>query len=274
MHILLVHKDCRVSKSWFISMKHFKLSILVNCYFWCCFGPAQLNMSAFDMCSSLHLQLQYEQQISDLEQRLAEKSQNNQVISSELSESQTQGLKAELEEVKKAYQKQESSLKAEVASLQEQLCQAQSLTQADKPVRSPSRHQLHAEAAQATRIERLTQELSSKSRTIQELSRTVERLQRERKTMLSGPGFDRAASEPKRHLGAAKEPKKPATETFPPTQDEKDYHPGAFSGSHISEVQLENDSLRTRLEQLEIQREQEKSSLQAAVAHAQSQLLR
>ncbi|XP_058603763.1 centrosomal protein of 162 kDa isoform X2 [Onychostoma macrolepis] len=220
------------------------------------------------------IKLQYEQQISDLEQRLAEKSQNNQVISSELSESQTQGLKAELEEVKKAHQKQESSLKAEVASLQEQLHQAQSLTQADKPARSPSRHQLHAEAAQGTRIERLNQELSSKSRTIQELSRTVERLQRERRTILSGPGFDRTTNEPKRHLGAAKEPKKPAAETFPPTQDEKDYHPGAFSGSHISEVQLENDSLRTRLEQLEIQREQEKSSLQAAVAHAQSQLLR
>lgn len=226
------------------------------------------------MCSFLHLQLQYEQQISDLEQRLAEKCQNNQAISSELSESQTQGLKIELEEVKKAYQKQESTLKAEVASLQEQLRQAQSLTQADKPARSPSRHQLHAEAAQATRIERLTQELSSKSRTIQELSRTVERLQRERRTMLSGPGFDRAASEPKKHSGATKEGKKPAAETFPPTQDEKDYHPGAFSGSHISEVQLENDSLRTRLEQLEIQREQEKASLQAAVTHAQSQLLR
>ncbi|XP_016364020.1 centrosomal protein of 162 kDa isoform X7 [Sinocyclocheilus rhinocerous] len=220
------------------------------------------------------IKLQYEQQISDLEQRLAEKNQNNQVISSELSTSQTQGLKAEMEEVKKAYQKQGSSLKAEVASLQEQLRQAQSLTQADKPARSPSRHQLHAEAAQATRIERLTQELSSKSRTIQELSRTVERLQRERRTMLSGPGFDRAANEPKRHLGTAKEPKKPAAETFPPTQDEKDYHPGAFSGSHISEVQLENDSLRIRLEQLEMQKEQEKASLQAAVAHAQSQLLR
>ncbi|XP_042597378.1 centrosomal protein of 162 kDa isoform X2 [Cyprinus carpio] len=220
------------------------------------------------------IKLQYEQQISDLEQRLAEKNQNNQVISSELSASQTQGLKAEMEQVKKAYQKQESSLKAEVASLQEQLRQAQSLTQADKPARSPSRHQLNAEAAQATRIERLTQELSSKSRTIQELSRTVERLQRERRTMLSGPGFERATNEHKRHLGTAKEPKKPAAETFPPTQDEKDYHPGAFSGSHISEVQLENDSFRMRLEQLEIQKEQEKASLQAAVARAQSQLLR
>lgn len=218
------------------------------------------------------IKLQYEQQITDLEQRLAEKNQNNQVISSELSESQTQRLKAELEEVKMAHQKQESTLQTEVASLQEQLRQAQALTQTDKPARSPSRHQLNAEAAQATRIERLTQELSSKSRTIQELGRTVERLQRERKTMLTGPGFDR--DEPKRHLGSAKEPKKNAAETFPPTQDEKDYHPGAFSGSHISEVQLENDSLRMRLEQLEIHRDQEKVSLQAAVTHAQNQLLR
>ncbi|XP_056126816.1 centrosomal protein of 162 kDa [Rhinichthys klamathensis goyatoka] len=218
------------------------------------------------------IKLQYEQQITDLEQRLAEKNQNNQAISSELSESQTQRLKAELEEVKMANQKQESTLQAEVASLQEQLRQAQALTQTDKPARSPSRHQLNAEAAQATRIERLTQELSSKSRTIQELSRTVERLQRERKTMLTGPGFDR--DEPKRHLGSAKEPKKNAAETFPPTQDEKDYHPGAFSGSHISEVQLENDSLRMRLEQLEMHRDQEKVSLQAAVTHSQNQLLR
>uniref|UniRef100_A0A673IS33 Centrosomal protein of 162 kDa n=1 Tax=Sinocyclocheilus rhinocerous TaxID=307959 RepID=A0A673IS33_9TELE len=220
------------------------------------------------------IKLQYEQQISDLEQHLAEKSQNNRVISSESSESQTQGLITEMEEVKKPYQKQESALKAEVASLQEQFRQAQSLMQADKPVRSPSRHQLHAEAAQATHIERLTQELSSKSRTIQELSLTVERLQRERRTMLSVPSFDRVTNEPKRHLGAAKEAKKSEAETFPATQDEKDYHPGAFSGSHISEVLLENDSLRTRLEQLEIQREQEKASLQAAVAQAQSQLLR
>lgn len=233
--------------------------------------PAQKCLH-FYVYSSLLFQLQYEQQITDLEQRLAEKNQNNQAISSELYESQTQRLKAELEEVKMAHQKQESTLQAEVASLQEQLHQAQALTQTDKPARSPSRHQLNAEAAQATRIERLTQELSSKNRTIQELSRTVERLQRERKTMLTGPGFDR--DEPKRHLGSAKEPKKNAAETFPPTQDEKDYHPGAFSGSHISEVQLESDSLRMRLEQLEIHRDQEKVSLQAAVTHAQNQLLR
>ncbi|XP_073781230.1 centrosomal protein of 162 kDa isoform X4 [Danio rerio] len=220
------------------------------------------------------IKLQYEQQISDLEQRLSEKSHSYPAISSELIKSHTQTLKAELEEVKEVHQKQVSVLQAEVDSLQEQLRQAQASTQTEKPARSPSRHQLHAEAAQAARIERLTQELNSKSRSIQELTRTIERLQRERRTMLSGPSHERPNNEPKRHLGTAKDTKKPSVETFPPTQDEKDYHPGAFSGTHISEVQLENDSLRTKLEELEVLREKEKVSLQAAVTHAQNQLLR
>lgn len=220
------------------------------------------------------IKLQYEQQISDLEQRLSEKSHSHPAISSELSESHAQALKAELEEVKEVHQKQVSGLQSEVDSLQEQLHQAQAATQTDKPARSPSRHQLQAEAAQAARIERLTQELNCKSRSIQELSRTVDRLQRERRTMLDRPGLDRANNEPKRHLGTAKDTKKNTVETFPPTQDEKDYHPGAFSGSHISEVQLENDSLRTKLEKLEEQREQDIVSLQAAATHAQNRLLR
>ncbi|XP_051577115.1 centrosomal protein of 162 kDa isoform X5 [Myxocyprinus asiaticus] len=222
----------------------------------------------------LERQLQYEQQISDLEQRLAEKSQNECTILLEKSEPHTEALKIELEELKKDHLKQESALQADVASLREQLRQAQALTQSEKPTRSPSRHQLQVETAQATRIERMTQELSTKSRTIQELSRTVDRLQRERRTMLSTPGFDRPTIETKRNLAVAKEAKSTTVETFPTTQDEKDYHPGAFAGLHISELQLENDSLRVRLEQFEKQREQERVSLQAAVTQAQSQLQR
>ncbi|XP_051577112.1 centrosomal protein of 162 kDa isoform X2 [Myxocyprinus asiaticus] len=220
------------------------------------------------------IKLQYEQQISDLEQRLAEKSQNECTILLEKSEPHTEALKIELEELKKDHLKQESALQADVASLREQLRQAQALTQSEKPTRSPSRHQLQVETAQATRIERMTQELSTKSRTIQELSRTVDRLQRERRTMLSTPGFDRPTIETKRNLAVAKEAKSTTVETFPTTQDEKDYHPGAFAGLHISELQLENDSLRVRLEQFEKQREQERVSLQAAVTQAQSQLQR
>ncbi|KAI7806775.1 putative centrosomal protein of 162 kDa [Triplophysa rosa] len=220
------------------------------------------------------IKLQYEQQITDLEQRLAERSQTNHNATSEESASQIEALKAELEGMKKTHRHRENDLQAEVASLKEQLQQAEASSGIDKPVRSPSRHQLHTEAAQASRIERLTQELNAKSRTIQDLSRTVDRLQRERRTMLSAPGFNRAAGEHRRQSSAAKEAKKPAAETFPPTQDEKDYHPGAFAGSHISEVQLENDGLRARSEELEAQREEERVSLQAAVTHARAQILR
>ncbi|XP_056618612.1 centrosomal protein of 162 kDa isoform X1 [Triplophysa dalaica] len=220
------------------------------------------------------IKLQYEQQITDLEQRLAERSQTNHNATSEDSQSQIEALKAELEEIKTTRHNRENDLQAEVASLKEQLQQAEASSGVDKPVRSPSRHQLHTEAAQASRIERLTQEMNAKSRTIQDLSRTVDRLQRERRTMLSAPGFSRRAGEHRRQSGTAKEAKKTAAETFPPTQDEKDYHPGAFAGSHISEVQLENDSLRARSEELEAQREEERDSLKAEVTRARAQLSR
>lgn len=222
----------------------------------------------------MSLQLQYEQQITDLEQRLAERSQKNHNATSEESQSQIEALKAELEEIKTTRHNRENDLQAEVASLKEQLQQAEASSGVDKPVRSPSRHQLHTEAAQASRIERLTQEMNAKSRTIQDLSRTVDRLQRERRTMLSAPGFSRTAGDHRRQSGTAKEAKKTAAETFPPTQDEKDYHPGAFAGSHISEVQLENDSLRARSEELEAQREEERVSLKAEVMRARAQLSR
>lgn len=57
--------------------------------------------------------------------------------------------------------------------------------------------------------------------------------------------------------------------TFPPTQDEKDYQPTAFSGSHISEVLQVSEGLRLRLEQLELQRDKERVVLQAAAAQAE-----
>ncbi|XP_030639013.1 centrosomal protein of 162 kDa [Chanos chanos] len=219
------------------------------------------------------IKLQYEEQISELEQQLTDKSQQVQGRSCEEWESRVQALQQELERVKEAHQSREEALRAELTSAREQLHQVQ-----DKPQRSPSRHQRQAEAAQAYRIERLNQDLAAKSRTIQELTRTVERLQRERRTMLSAPRPERAGAETKRLPGQIKEAaaaaEKAGVETFPPTQDEKDYQPTAFSGSHISEVQLESDRLRLRLEQLELQKEQERVSLQAAVTQAEAELQR
>lgn len=217
--------------------------------------------------------MQYEHQISVLEQQLTEGTPGHRGVLSQESGTQTELIHEKPEQLKEAHQSKVNTLKAEVASLHEQLRQARCSAESEKPSRSPSRHQQQAEAAQANRIERLTQELSAKSRTIQELHRTVERLQRERRTMLSAPRVD--GSKPKQfHPGPPKDAFPVPTETFPPTQDEKDYQPKAFSGSHISEVQQENDRLRIRQEQLEAEWQQERVLLQATATEARNALQR
>ena len=105
---------------------------------------------------------------------------------------------------------------------------------------SPGRHQRQAEAAFGARIERLNQELATKTRSIQELSRTVERLQKERKNMLSipVPRPESCSTETKQQPGPTKthrsatEGESHAEEAFPSAQYEKTYQPTVFTGLH------------------------------------------
>lgn len=203
-----------------------------------------------------------------MEQRLAEQGPACHDCSCKKSEIQTH-TEDELEQLKELHQSEINTLKAQVATLKEQLQFANANSSAEPE--KPSRHQKQAEAAHVTRIERLNQELATKSRTIQELKRTVERLQRERKRMLYCPKLQRSSTLSKQ---TGKEHSLFMAETFPSTQDEKDYQPGDFSGSHISEVQQENERLKVRQEQLEQQWLEERASLQAAATQAHAELQR
>ncbi|KAJ8288288.1 hypothetical protein COCON_G00009470 [Conger conger] len=210
------------------------------------------------------IKMQYEERISELEQQLALRPQLSEGEgggSPHEGQSKEQLLQAELESEREVGQARERSLQAELESLREQLAQA-----------GPGEKQdLQPEG----RIEQLTRELSGKTRSLQEMSRTVDRLQRERRTLLSGsgtagrPGEGRRPGGQGRGRGAGPEP-----QTFPPTLDEKDYQPTAFSGSHISEVLQESQRLRARLEQLELEGEQERVSLRAEAAHTEAELRR
>lgn len=201
-----------------------------------------------------------------MEQRLAEQSSECRDCSSK-SETQSPAVQ-ELEQLKEFQQSELSTMKAKVATLKQQLLQAHSSTEPEKL----SRHQKQAEAAHITRMERLNQELTTKSRTIQELKRTVERLQRERKSMLFTPPKLQTSSSLSKQTGKCPSPV--LAETFPSIQDEKDYEPGVFSGSHISDVQQENEKLRLRQEQLEQQLLEERVSLKAAATQAHAELQR
>uniref|UniRef100_A0A7N9AVL2 Centrosomal protein of 162 kDa n=1 Tax=Mastacembelus armatus TaxID=205130 RepID=A0A7N9AVL2_9TELE len=211
------------------------------------------------------IKLRYEQQISELEQQLQQKEQLD-VTSSAAGNNpwmtQVQTLQEELQQLKETHQEREKGLCDQIDFLQQQLKQ--------KPQPSPGRHQRQAEAAFGARIERLNQELATKTRTIQELNRTVERLQKERRSMLSVPS-------PRPETCSAEAKRQPdltirGEEMFPVAQYEKTYQPTVFTGSHIIDVQQENEVLRQRLELLQLQSEREKEALQADAVQAKEEL--
>ncbi|XP_073342549.1 centrosomal protein of 162 kDa [Pagrus major] len=218
------------------------------------------------------IKLRYEQQISELEQQLEAA---NSAAETESWKSQVRTLKEELQHVKETHQEREKSLQDQIESLQQQL--------KHKTHPSPGRHQRQAEEAFGVRIERLNQELSAKTQSIQELSRTVERLQKERRNMLCVPNLraETRSTETKQPAGpvrtlcsATAGETCEVKEMFPAAQYDKTYQPTVFTGSHISEVQQENEALKQQLELLELQSEQDKEALKADATEAKEELSR
>ncbi|KAM9724363.1 centrosomal protein of 162 kDa isoform 2-T2 [Menidia menidia] len=218
------------------------------------------------------IKLRYEQRIAELEQQLEPKQQADRTAGSEQWMAKCQTLEEELLRVKESHQRKEKCLQEQIESLQQQLKNKQA-----QP--SPGRHQRHAEAASAARMERLTQELATKTRSIQELSRTVDRLQRERRSLLSAPlprpEVQRQPADPPRTQRPLSEAQAPAGgEAFPDAQYEKTYQPTAFTETHISEVLQENQALQERLEQVQLRAEQEQGALTADREQAREELSR
>ncbi|KAK0148055.1 Centrosomal protein [Merluccius polli] len=245
------------------------------------------------------IKLHYEQQISELEQKLVQARDQESAACGAPPAPPAEG--SELQRVMETHRRAELALQEHIQSLQQQLSRKAQPTEPERVRRSPSRHQVQSEAAFGVRIERLTQELAAKTRSVQELSRTVERLQRERKTLLSGPwprgegqrpaNATRTRAVPPGNSqagggggggsgsssggggggvgGGAEEEEQEREERFPAAQYEKTYQPGAFAGSHITEVLEENEALRERLGRLE-----EGGEPDLALAQAQEELRR
>ncbi|XP_039662293.1 centrosomal protein of 162 kDa isoform X2 [Perca fluviatilis] len=244
------------------------------------------------------IKLRYEQQISELETQLEQqlKAAHSAAGTERPRVSQGPTLEEELQRVKESHQEKEKSLQDQIESFQNQIEslqeQIESLqeqlkhkasTGATQAQPSPGRHQRQAEAAFGARIERLNKDLASKTKTIQELCSTVERLKKERKSMLSvpNPRTETRSAEMKRQPGPAKTPCPAAAgethggeETFPAAHYEKTYQPTVFTGSHISEVLQENEALKQRLELLELRSEQQREALKPDAERATKELCR
>lgn len=278
-------------------------------------------------CVCVSFKVHYEQHICALQQRLEAAN-----VATELDghRAQVQSLEEELQRVRRGHQEREKSLQDVVAALQQQLkhkvsrlmpwitAHVHSIHTINLMLHSQARsisagREPHTEGAFRVRIERLNQELSAKTRTIQELSRSVDRLEKEKRNALtvssSQTGTEKQRAETREQPGAAR--KHPsghsaAEKTFPVAGYQKPYKPTIFEGtsvfhpssaaqcsfSHLPNLQLcsplprlsadshiwdfmqENEALRERLQLLEVRSEQEKEALKEEVAQAREELLR
>ncbi|KAM9155992.1 centrosomal protein of 162 kDa isoform 2-T3 [Pangshura tecta] len=226
------------------------------------------------------IKLQYEQRLIELEELLAYKLMNEPQKLHDSKASFT-AIEQELRNLKENHQITVKNLQTEIQNLKNQNSQLElkKFESGDEDLQTIEYQveQAHAKA----RLVRLNQELITKSREIQDLTKTVERLQKERTTMLSNHNLsdktdnkEKSTEILKKDILATSKRNASTSEPFPDTLDEKIYQPHNFADSHISEVLQENARLKDELERLSLEMSQQRVKSQAALAHSESNIQR
>uniref|UniRef100_A0A2D4PHK3 Centrosomal protein of 162 kDa n=1 Tax=Micrurus surinamensis TaxID=129470 RepID=A0A2D4PHK3_MICSU len=217
------------------------------------------------------IKLQYEKRIEELEQLLAYKLLNEP---QKLQDSFDQ----ELCKVNEAHQETVQNLQAEIHSLRSHVAQLESQKNPRDDDADLQSLEYQVEQARAkAQLVRLNQEMIAKNQEIKDLTKTVERLQKERRRMLSGTNSGRRLDKKgmlEKDCGSPekKVPRNPGF--FPDNHKDKIYQPNVFADAHISEVQQENAHLKEELENLKLEINEERISSQAALANAEELMRR
>ncbi|XP_072264694.1 centrosomal protein of 162 kDa isoform X2 [Pyxicephalus adspersus] len=216
------------------------------------------------------VKIQYESRINELEELLAQKAVNEPKNLDVDSTIKVKALEQELSIFKDAHHITVMNLQKEIETLKEK----NSFLQHKVNVKND-------EMSEQSRMTRLNQELMAKHKEIQELAKTVERLQKERMVMLSSKPHSSSVSAKSKHLGTFKADAIPTfkestlgTESFPAMLDEKLYQPDTFADFHISDLQQENERLQNEVHKLSQEINQQKVKYEAALAHGEDAMKR
>nr|XP_060608963.1 centrosomal protein of 162 kDa isoform X1 [Anolis sagrei ordinatus] len=217
------------------------------------------------------IKLQYEKRIEELEQLLAYKLLHEPRQLEDNAAMLQEALEKKLCDINEAHQMTISNLQAEIDSLRKQIGELEhQKNTTDNAELQSLEHQVEQAHAKAKMV-RLNQEVIAKNREIQDLTKTVERLQKERRIMLSDKNSSGKADNKGKFSGILKrDPRNTRNEFFPATLDDKIYQPDAFADSHVSEVLQENIQLKNELEKVTLELNQQRVSSQAAVANSES----
>ncbi|XP_005684776.2 PREDICTED: centrosomal protein of 162 kDa isoform X1 [Capra hircus] len=210
------------------------------------------------------MKIQYEQRLEEQEQLLAcklkEAAQNQQDNSS-----RAKALEKELDDVKEAHQITIRNLEAEIDVLKHQNAELE-LKKTEKDDKDFQSIEFQVEQAHSkAKLVRLNEELAAKGREIQDLSKTVERLQKERRKMLSNQhSKGREEMTAKRVKKDGLYPGKGNADSSG-TLEGKLYQPHSFTDSHVSEVLQENCRLKNEVARLTVEGNELKMKSEATV---------
>ncbi|XP_034340349.1 centrosomal protein of 162 kDa isoform X2 [Arvicanthis niloticus] len=220
------------------------------------------------------MKIQYEQRLEEQDRLLAHR-QKEAPQNQHNSTSRLKALETELGDIKEAHQITVRKLEAEIDVLRRQNANLEHKKN-DKDDQDLQSIEFQVEQAQArAKLARLNEELAAKGRAIQDLTKTVERLQKERRMMLSRQSSrSREETAVKRLKKEVLHPSKGNANAFPETLEGKLYHPHTFTDSHISEVLQENYRLRSELEGLILERSKLKVESEAAICQLENSMKR
>ncbi|XP_010290261.1 PREDICTED: centrosomal protein of 162 kDa [Phaethon lepturus] len=226
------------------------------------------------------IKIQYEQRLVELEQLLAYKFMSESPKLNGDKASSTE-LEQELQNLKKTHQITVKNLQTEIENLRSQNSQLKLRSKKDnKDFESTDFHMKQGNTKD--RLLKLNQELVVKNREIQDLTKTVEKLQKERMMMLSDNNLRNKTDNKKnstdilkKNTSATDKRNSGNSEPFLSIfNDGKIYQPHAFSDSNLSEVLQENAQLKEELERLSLEMNQQRVKSQATLAYSENNIRR
>ncbi|XP_054677055.1 centrosomal protein of 162 kDa isoform X2 [Grus americana] len=226
------------------------------------------------------IKIQYEQRLIELEQLLAYKfmSESPKLNSDKASYTE---LEQQLQNLKTTHQITVKNLQTEIENLKSQNSQLKLRSKKNnKDLESPDSQMKQGNTKD--RLLKLNEELVTKNREIQDLTKTVEKLQKERMMMLSDNNLrnktdnkENSTEILKKNTSATDKRNASNSEPFPSVfNTDKIYQPHTFSDSNLSEVLQENAQLKEELERLSLEMNQQRVKSQATLAYSENNIRR
>ncbi|XP_074007116.1 centrosomal protein of 162 kDa [Numenius arquata] len=226
------------------------------------------------------IKMQYEQRLVELEQLLAYKFMSESPKLNGDKAASTE-LEQELQNLKTTHQITVKNLQTEIENLKSQNSQLKLRSKKNNRDLESADSQMK-QGNTKDRLLKLNEELITKNREIQDLTKTVEKLQKERMMMLSDNNLrnkmvnkENSTEILKKNTLATDKRNSSNSEPFLSIfNNDKMYQPQTFSGSDLSEVLQENAQLKEELERLSLEMNQQRVKSQATLAYSENNIRR